>query len=131
MEDISVTNLESITPDLKALAKTYLTPNSPRKIVRRPRFELEPTVVQVPFGDGSLSVRSWGDGEPVLLIHGWAANQQDMFNFVPEVVRNGFRAVTMDLPAHGESSGELAGLEELGEGVAAVSNFIFEKNGII
>jgi pimeloyl-ACP methyl ester carboxylesterase len=126
-----VTQLEDSEYDLENLATKYLTPNSPRKIVRRPRVEIEARIMQVPFKNGSLSLRSWGEGEAILLVHGWAANQQDMFNFVPEIVQHGFRAITMDLPAHGESTGDFAGLDELGEGVACVASFLGPLKGMI
>lgn len=131
MDKETVTQTEQTIQDLHSLASAYLSPNSLRKIVRRPRLEIEPSVMQVPFKNETLSLRSWGEGETVLLVHGWAANQQDMFGFVPEIVQKGLRAVTMDLPAHGESSGEIAGLEHLGEGVVCAANFLGKLKGIV
>src|SRR5271168_989134 len=90
--------------EIEVAALEYITPNSVRKIVRRPKVVAEPEALRVPFRGGSLSVRLWGKGETILLVHGWAANQQDMFAFVPEIIARGLQAATVDLPAHGESS---------------------------
>ncbi|MBS1998857.1 MAG: alpha/beta fold hydrolase [Cyanobacteria bacterium SZAS LIN-2] len=116
---------------LRQVALEYITPNSIRKVVRRPRVEIEAEEVRVPFNGGTLSTRRWGTGRPVLLIHGWAANQTDMFAFVPEIVSRGLQAVAMDLPAHGESSGEVTGLEELGHAVTAVGKHLGQLQGAI
>jgi pimeloyl-ACP methyl ester carboxylesterase len=116
---------------IRAAAIEYITPQSVRKIVRRPKIDLEAQEVFVPFNDGSLAARMWGEGETILLVHGWAANQTDMFGFVPEIIARGLRAVTVDLPAHGESSGECAGLEELGQAVFAVGKQLGHLKGVI
>jgi pimeloyl-ACP methyl ester carboxylesterase len=116
---------------IRTAAVEYLTPNSTRKIVRRPKVDLEAQELLVPFKDGNLAVRLWGEGETILLVHGWAANQTDMFGFVPEIIARGLRAVTVDLPAHGESSGEIAGLEELGQGILVIGKQLGHLKGVI
>lgn len=117
--------------EIRAAALEYITPNSIRKIVRRPKVDVDPTITRVPFGDGTLSLRLWGSGEVVLLVHGWAANQTDFFEFVPALLARGFAAATVDLPAHGESSGDTAGLNLLGDGVLAAGNYIGHLKGVV
>lgn len=116
---------------INAAVIEYLSPNSVRKIVRRPKLEQNSVAHSVPFKDGHLAVQTWGDGETILLIHGWAANQTDMFSFVPEIVQRGYCAATFDLPAHGESSGEIVGLEEMSEAVLAVGKELGPLKGVI
>lgn len=107
--------------DIRKLALQYLTPDGPRKVVRKPKTEATESHWQIPHDGGHLSVRSWGEGLPVLLVHGWAANQTDMFKYVSAFVANGFTAIALDLPAHGESSGETASLDQLADGIIAVA----------
>jgi len=114
-----------------AAAREYMTPSSPRKIVRKPRVEIEPSIVQIPFKDGRINLRCWGSGPIILLVHGWSANQTDMFGYVPEIVERRYCAVTMDLPAHGESTGEYAGLEELGDSIVAAGKYLGHLEGVV
>ncbi len=123
--------VEDISDDIRAAALDYVSPNGPRRVVRRPKTEVAAQQFSVPFKGGTLSIRSWGDGAPVLLVHGWAANQTDMFSYVPPLIAGGFKAVAMDLPAHGESSGEYAGLEHLADGILAVSVHLGALAGVI
>lgn len=54
---------------------------------------------------------SWGEGEQtVLLIHGWESRGTALRNFVPHFLAKGYRVVTFDGPAHGNSSGKQTNL---------------------
>lgn len=44
-----------------------------------------------------------GDGPPVILIHGMAASMYDWNSLAPELVQNGYQAITLDLLGHGDS----------------------------
>ncbi len=83
-----------------------------------------------------LQTYTWGqDGDPtILLLHGWMASSSHMGSFVEPLLREGFRVVAVDAPAHGRSSGITsdmpafaralqAGVEQLGpvDGVIAHS----------
>jgi pimeloyl-ACP methyl ester carboxylesterase len=48
---------------------------------------------------------TWGDGQAVLLVHGWGGNAGHLAAFVDPLVAVGFRAVAVDLPGHGRSAG--------------------------
>ncbi len=48
---------------------------------------------------------SWGKGPVVILLHGWAGRAGQFRKFIPELVKNNFRAVAFDGPAHGNSEG--------------------------
>ena len=59
--------------------------------------------------DGALSAWEWGTaGERVLLVHGWEGRGSQLGAFVPALVERGFRVVTFDAPAHGNSPGSLS-----------------------
>lgn len=57
--------------------------------------------------DHTIATYAWGEGPVVLLIHGWEGRGSQMGAFAAPLVEAGYRAVAVDLPAHGNSSGEL------------------------
>lgn len=67
-------------------------------------------VGRVPYGTGWLTMTEWGAGPAVLLVHGWGGRARSFDGFVGPVVAAGFRAVTVDLPAHGASDGRRTNL---------------------
>ena len=117
--------------DPAAIAREYLTPAGRRKVLRQPKVDLPRTDLNIPHEDGQLAVRAWGEGQPVLLVHGWAGDQSDMFSYVPILTASGFRVVTMDLPAHGESSGDCASIEQLADGILTVGRYFDRLKAII
>lgn len=52
------------------------------------------------------SLRTWGDGPSVWLIHGWESRGTTFYKLVPVLVEQGFKALVWDGPAHGDSPGE-------------------------
>lgn len=49
---------------------------------------------------------SWGQGQPVLLVHGWEGRITQLGRFVAPLVARGFRVVGFTAPGHGEQAGE-------------------------
>lgn len=127
------TEPKRISDEVRDAALRYITPGGIRKVVRRPKTDVESVHQMLPFKGGFLSTRVWGKSEnkTVLLVHGWAANQTDMFLYVPSLLDAGFKVVAMDLPAHGESSFDVAGLNHLGDAVLAVGNAHGQLEGVI
>jgi pimeloyl-ACP methyl ester carboxylesterase len=68
----------------------------------------EPFTLDV--GGERVAGRAWGEGPTVLLAHGWGGHAGQMTPLVGPVVAAGFRAVAIDLPGHGESSGRVSSL---------------------
>ena len=58
--------------------------------------------------DGGIRIATYwrGDGPVVLLVHGWEGRGSQMGAFVEPLVKAGFQAVAVDLPAHGNSPGD-------------------------
>jgi alpha-beta hydrolase superfamily lysophospholipase len=55
--------------------------------------------------EGTLAFTEYGgSGEPVLMLPGMGALRQEYRYFAPELSQAGYRAVTVDLRGHGESS---------------------------
>lgn len=123
----------------------YITPDGPRRVVRRPKTSAPCREIEVPHQEGFISCRLWQREQErdsslqnakniVLLVHGWAANQTDLFSFVPPLIDHQgqeFSALAMDLPAHGQSSGERAGLEQLADGIVSVSRYFPNISAVI
>jgi pimeloyl-ACP methyl ester carboxylesterase len=55
--------------------------------------------------DDRLSVWAAGRGPTVLLQHGWEGSAADMIPVGAGLAREGYRAVLVDMPAHGQSAG--------------------------
>ena len=54
-----------------------------------------------------LAAWSWGNGPTVLLQHGWSSRGSRLAGFVAPLTAAGFRVVSYDAPAHGESEGRI------------------------
>lgn len=70
-------------------------------------------------GGRSVAVETWGEGEPVYLMHGWGGWRGQLGAFVDPLVAAGRRVVALDAPSHGESGPGI-----LGAGRATAIEFI-------
>lgn len=58
-----------------------------------------------------LQFYSWGNGDKkVLIVHGWEGMSADFSEMVTALIKAGFSVVSFDLPAHGNSPGNLTHL---------------------
>ena len=73
------------------------------------------------YGSASLAAWSWGEGPPVLLLHGWESRASHMIGFVPELIRAGLCAIALDAPAHGESDGDTTDVVDYGRAVTTAA----------
>ncbi|HSB00426.1 MAG TPA: alpha/beta hydrolase [Anaerolineales bacterium] len=100
---------------LKRLYRAFFSPA---------RYEEKPTEreilewgnnYRIPFEGGELAVTTWGsnDRPVVLLMHGWGGARAQMTGFVDPLLFAGYRVVTYDQPAHGESDGKTTNLLEI------------------
>ncbi len=81
---------------------------------------------RIPFDGGKLTVTTWGDDGPaVLLMHGWGGACAQMTGFVEPLLSAGYRVVAYDQPAHGESDGKITNLLE----IASTMDLIKAKEG--
>lgn len=86
---------------------------------------------RIPYGNGWLSVWSWGDGPTVLLLHGWGGRAVHLQEFVEPLLAAGFRVVAFDAPAHGRSDGMRTNLVECAGAVLQVAGTVGPIYGII
>lgn len=59
---------------------------------------------RTPCGDGTMAWREWGDGAPVVLLHGGYGSWQHWMRNIEPLNNAGYRAVAADLPGLGESA---------------------------
>ena len=122
---------QSRIPTPEQAAHLFLTPD--RAKARLPQMRPPGArALSIPFGEGgALAAFEWGEGQPVLLVHGWEGSHADMDGFVAPLVASGFRAVAMDLPGHGVSTGTLAPIPLMAKAVRAVADAIGGTHGLI
>ena len=95
--------LERVAPVLGAWWACRLWMTLPR-----PRARKAPAEPGAPFAldvaGGRVTGRTWGEGPPVYLVHGWAGHGDQFEHFVAPLVGRGFRVVAHDAPSHGRSA---------------------------
>ncbi len=94
----------TIPPWLQAARPLGLHPRRTRRSAWERR--LLDTAERVPLPSGETALR-WGDGPPVLLVHGWEGRSTQLGRFVGPVRAAGFSAVAVDAPGHGDSTATL------------------------
>lgn len=78
-----------------------------------------------PYPGGALKAWSWGEGPTVLFAHGWESRGAWLAHtYLDPLLSKGFRVVTMDMPGHGASPGEMSDVGHFAEAIkAAVAHF--------
>jgi predicted alpha/beta-fold hydrolase len=62
------------------------------------------------FTNYSIHTKTYGQGPSLLLLHGWGGSSNSFVQFIDPLVAAGFQVITVDLPAHGLSSGKESSL---------------------
>jgi pimeloyl-ACP methyl ester carboxylesterase len=78
-----------------------------------------------------LALFSWGEGPLVLLIHGWSGHAGQMTEFVAPLTSAGYRVVAVDLPAHGQSGGQLSSVVHFAKAIRAVADRLGPVDAIV
>ncbi|HEU4563065.1 MAG TPA: alpha/beta fold hydrolase [Gemmatimonadaceae bacterium] len=100
-----------VAPDLAARLVIHRFA-TPRRLPRRGPPLPHPSTLDI---DGArVAVYTQGQGTPVLLVHGWEGSAHDMATLAGALAAAGFRAVAIDLPAHGRSAGRRLTLPDAG-----------------
>ncbi|WP_394847804.1 lysophospholipase [Pendulispora brunnea] len=79
----------------------------------------------------NIVARVWGEGPTVLLAHGWGGHSGQMSSLANALVAEGFRAVAIDFPGHGESEGRLSSLVHFARTMERASAIFKPFHGII
>jgi len=121
------------SPDLAARAACALfrlpprhrTSEDERRLLASGRRSLLTTA------SGRIAVWSWGQGPPILLVHGWGSRGVRVHSFVEPILAAGRSAVAFDAPGHGESAGRLSSLPQFVEALFAVAREIDAPRAVV
>jgi len=72
--------------------------------------------------------RQWGQGPGILFVHGWNGRGVQFWPFFETLLNSGYRVVTYDGPAHGESQGKTTNYFEIADTVSAFFDQVAEHN---
>ncbi|MGH8807872.1 MAG: alpha/beta hydrolase, partial [Noviherbaspirillum sp.] len=73
-----------------------------------------------------------GDADrTVLLVHGWESRGAHLLEFLLQLRRAGFRVVTFDAPAHGDSEGEQTHVGEIGQALLMLPPIVGRIDAVI
>ena len=92
-------------------ARLFLTPRRKGRETRMRRAETA-RPFSLAIDDHLLRGWSWGEGPLSLLVHGWEGSAAHMVPAALQLANLGYRAVALDMPAHGGSSGTRTSLVE-------------------
>ncbi len=81
--------------------------------------------VDTPYGPISCYEVGEPSGDLVFLVHGWESNAGSMSGVGKQLAENGFRVISMDLPAHGKHKGTHTNLFECKE---VLKSIIYQLN---
>jgi pimeloyl-ACP methyl ester carboxylesterase len=70
----------------------------------------------------NVTVWSWGQGKPVLFMHGWSGRGTQAVHFLQPLIDCGYRVISYDSPAHGETPGRQTSMLEISDVVLALSD---------
>ena len=72
-------------------------------VVARPPQAGTPLIGSIRSGDAAIHFRSYGQGQPVLLLHGGLSHRLSWFSQVPWLVDSGRQVILLEIRGHGES----------------------------
>jgi len=85
----------------------------------------------VPGPTGELPIWTWGEGPAVLLVHGWEGRGGQLGGIGMALAEAGYRAIAVDLPAHGQAPGRRTNLVEIATAVDDLAVAIGPLHGIV
>lgn len=99
---------------------------------REAEFLASGTPLRIPHRGIELAGWRWGDAGPtIILVHGWGSRAGRFRFFVPSLVAAGFRCLTYDAPAHGQTPGRRASIPEFAAALQDVAAFAGEVAGYV
>ncbi|MFO0693952.1 MAG: alpha/beta fold hydrolase [Polyangiales bacterium] len=93
--------------------------------------ELEAKGESLRLGGGRIAARRFGEGAPVVLMHGWEGRGLQLGAFVTPLVERGFSVIAPDAPGHGDSAGARATLRDFADTLHAVQERVGPLAGLV
>ena len=126
-------HVDRLSPPLGARWAEFLLRRPPQTARSRRETAIlaggEPSTIA--WEQGRLALWSWGQGPPVLLVHGWAGHAGRLAGFVEPLVQAGYSVVAFDAPGHGSSSGPFGSLPEFVQAIRVVASNLRPLAGVI
>lgn len=99
--------LSFVAPPLAARAAMVLFRTPPRHVPWEREREILAAgrPLRIDVRGRQIAGWTWGEGEPVLLVHGWGSTGGRLGSFVEPLVERGFSVVAFDAPGHGATAG--------------------------
>ena len=72
-------------------------------------------------GGDEIWINRWGQGPPVLLVHGWGSRAAHFEALIVALEERGFQAVGFDAPNHGRSGGTLCSAPAVAAAIRAAA----------
>jgi pimeloyl-ACP methyl ester carboxylesterase len=104
--------------------RPWIPPEERAALNRGQRFSFESS-------QGQVVGWSWGAGAPVLLVHGWSGHAGQLARIAENLALAGYRAIALDLPAHGQSSGKRTSFVHFADAIAVASRLFDPLQAII
>lgn len=126
--------VETIAPSLadKWAIKLFFTPLKHKRPRREEALIKDATIQKIALQesyDKSIAkphfiMYSWGEGPVVLLVHGWAGRGSQVAALAHPLVATGYRVVTFDAPAHGDSPGKRTNILEFNQIIKQLESMV-------
>lgn len=112
-------------------AELFMSPR--RREPRAPalRTGREGTRGVVRSGNSAVAFYSFGEGPAVLLVHGWEGRPAQLVAFAEPLVQLGYRAIFVDLPAHGYSTGRQTSVVASARALQDLAQLVGPVKGVI
>lgn len=124
--------LAAVAPDVavRGAAEMFFRP---RRVRTSPPAVpgLRATRLDVEVSGRRVAAWSWGDGPVVLLAHGWEGHAGQFSPFVAPLLAQGLRAVAIDMPAHGRSTGSATNMVEFARAIRAVAAAVGGAHAVV
>jgi len=104
--------------------RAWIGPEERAALNRGQRFSFESS-------QGQVVGWSWGAGVPVLLVHGWSGHAGQLAAIAENLALAGYRAIALDLPAHGQSSGKRTSFVHFADAIADASRLFAPLQAVI
>lgn len=105
--------LEKISPWIaeRWFVRIFFTPIRYKPTPPEVEMALQANSYQIDFKGKVIQVYEWGEGKPILMVHGWMGRATQFRKFVPEFNKAGYKVVAFDALAHGRSAGKTTSLK--------------------
>ena len=124
----------AVSPHLGAvwLERLFITPKRwPTPEIEQERMARAEHRVLRFDGAREFPIYTWGDGPPVLLVHGWSGRGSQMSGFVAPLVERGFSVATFDAPGHGAADGTVSGPTEMATSLELLARHLGQIHAVV